>query len=128
MQGPPSDSQIKWSSVGFFRLGRSFRFSLSHAAGECGLNGVNAPGWMAALPDLCEPVTSGSEDELDVEDYVFHNPLSGLAVVPDVVDFERYNAPRCRKRPLFLSLLLIRKKCFCFFLSFFFERQKVRFR
>jgi len=51
------------------------------------------------LPDLCEldsddDGADGREsDESDNdtgEDYfVFHNPLSLLAVVPDVVDFER---------------------------------------
>jgi hypothetical protein len=56
------------------------------------------------LPDLCELDSSSSDDdgadgrEGDDSDnvndtgedyFVFHNPLSLLAVVPDVVDFER---------------------------------------
>ena len=51
------------------------------------------------LPDLCELDSSSDDDGTDGregddcdtgEDYfVFHNPLRLLAVVPDVVDFER---------------------------------------
>ncbi|KAK4036039.1 ecotropic viral integration site 5 ortholog isoform X3 [Daphnia magna] len=46
------------------------------------------------LPDLCELDSSSDDDGEESnghgEDYfVFHNPLSFLAVVPDVVDFER---------------------------------------
>lgn len=45
------------------------------------------------LPDLCELDCEESQchrEELNYEDYyVFHNPLSLLAVVPDVVDVER---------------------------------------
>ncbi len=53
------------------------------------------------LPDLCEldsdddrradgRESDESDDDTGEEDYfVFHNPLSLLAVVPDVVDFER---------------------------------------
>lgn len=50
------------------------------------------------LPDLCE--LDSSDDDGTAEEsigyngtgddyFVFHNPLSFLAVVPDVVDFER---------------------------------------
>jgi hypothetical protein len=55
------------------------------------------------LPDLCEldsdddrggadgrESDESDDDDTGEEDYfVFHNPLSLLAVVPDVVDFER---------------------------------------
>lgn len=50
---------------------------------------------MALLPDLCGLDSECDDDEEDYynngcnEDYVFHNPLSLLAAVPDVVDFER---------------------------------------
>ena len=43
---------------------------------------------MATLPDLCE-LSDDDDDGAAGEDYVFHNPLSLLAAVPDVVDFER---------------------------------------
>lgn len=47
---------------------------------------------MAMLPDLCELSDGEEDDDANdgaAEDYVFHNPLSLLAAVPDVVDFER---------------------------------------
>lgn len=57
---------------------------------------VRVSRWMApVLPDLCELDSSSDDDGEESnghgEDYfVFHNPLSFLAVVPDVVDFERW--------------------------------------
>ncbi len=68
-----------------------------------------------SLPDLMRGMDSSDEDcpEEENEDYIFHNPLalvtdpaSAIAVtlMPDVVEFERYNQScfcsrvTCRKR------------------------------
>lgn len=88
---------------------------------------VRVSRWMApVLPDLCELDSSSDDDGEESnghgEDYfVFHNPLSFLAVVPDVVDFERWGQTfflfREIKRSTSLSFCLCTHKVTCVYAS-----------